>query len=112
MKNDFFELVYQVVRAIPKGRVTSYSAISEYLTGSKRSARMVGWAMNLSHHVRPYVPAHRVVNHKGLLTGFRHFATPTQMQELLEAEGVPVKDLQVQNFEKYFWHPKEMLLEE
>jgi methylated-DNA-protein-cysteine methyltransferase-like protein len=109
MQKDFFELVYQIVREIPYGRVTTYSAISEYLTGTKRSARMVGWAMNASHDVYPYVPAHRVVNKQGLLTGFRHFATPTEMEELLKAEGVPVKNFQIRDFDKYFWHPKDML---
>lgn len=108
MYNDFFERVYDIVRQIPEGRVTTYSAISEYLTGTKQSARMVGWAMNASHKVYPFVPAHRVVNKEGLLTGFRHFATPNQMQERLEAEGIIVKDLQIQNFEKHFWHPQEM----
>lgn len=111
MKKDFFELVYEVVRHIPEGKVTTYSAISEYLTGTKRSARMVGWAMNAAHTVYPYVPAHRVVNHKGLLTGFRHFATPTLMQKLLEAEGIHVINLQIQDFEKHFWHPKELSYE-
>ncbi len=110
MQNAFFERVYQIVREIPKGKVTTYSAISEYLTGTKRSARMVGWAMNASHTVYPPVPAHRVVNKNGLLTGFRHFATPTQMQERLEAEGIIVKNLQIQDFEKHFWHPNEMIL--
>jgi methylated-DNA-protein-cysteine methyltransferase-like protein len=108
MKNDFFERVYVIVREIPHGRITSYSAISEYLTGTKRSARIVGWAMNASHIIYPPVPAHRVVNKDGLLTGFRHFATPTQMQELLEAEGIVVKNFQVQDFEKHFWDPREM----
>lgn len=108
MNHDFFERVYQTVREIPQGRVTTYSAISEYLTGTKRSARMVGWAMNASHNVYPVVPAHRVVNKDGLLTGFRHFETPTEMQELLEAEGIVVSDFQIQDFEKHFWHPREM----
>src|SRR6478672_5177032 len=88
---SFFELVFEVVRQIPKGRVTSYGAIASAL-GTKLSARMVGWAMNGSHLVRPKVPAHRVVNRQGLLTGKIHFNTPDQMQELLEKEGVIVKD--------------------
>ena len=109
-KNDqsFFELVFEVVRQIPKGKVTSYGAIAAAL-GAKTSARMVGWAMNSSSRVRPKVPAHRVVNRKGLLTGKVHFAYPGQMQELLEKEGIIVKDDQVQAFEKIFWDPaKEM----
>lgn len=100
----FFEQVYAVVRQIPKGRVTSYGAIAAAL-GTKRSARMVGWAMNSAHAIKPKVPAHRVVNRQGLLTGKMHFATPDQMQQLLEAEGIAVKDDQVQDFEKCFWDP-------
>lgn len=100
----FFNLVYDVVRQIPKGRVTSYGAIAAAL-GTKKSARMVGWAMNNCHHLTPKVPAHRVVNRKGLLTGKMHFATPTQMEELLQKEGIEVADDQVQNFEKIFWDP-------
>ena len=98
---SFFEKVYKVVRRIPKGRVTSYGAIADYL-GSGLSARMVGWAMNSSHS---RIPAHRVVNRQGLLTGKHHFATPTLMEELLEAEGIEVIDDQVQNFTKIFWDP-------
>lgn len=98
---SFFEKVYTVVRKIPKGRVTSYGAIADYL-GTGLSARMVGWAMNSSHS---RIPAHRVVNRKGLLTGKHHFATPTLMEELLEAEGIEVIDDQVQNFAKIFWDP-------
>jgi|SRR5579875_469372 len=101
---SFFELVFAVVRQIPKGRVTSYGAVAAAL-GAKSSARMVGWAMNSSHIVSPQVPAHRVVNRSGLLTGKMHFAYPGQMQELLEKEGVQVKDDQVQDFEKRFWDP-------
>lgn len=100
----FFELVYDVVRQIPKGRVTSYGAIAAAL-GTKKSARMVGWAMNNAHHINPKVPAHRVVNRQGLLTGKMHFATPTQMEELLHQEGIVIKDDQVQNFEQLFWDP-------
>lgn len=98
---SFFEKVYTVVRKIPKGRVTSYGAIADYL-GTGLSARMVGWAMNSSHS---RIPAHRVVNRQGLLTGKHHFATPTLMEELLEAEGIEVVDDQVQNFAKIFWDP-------
>lgn len=106
MMNDpsFFEKVYDVVRLIPYGRVTSYGAIAAYL-GTKGSARMVGWAMNASHSAKENVPAHRVVNRKGLLTGKHHFGTPTIMQQLLESEGIVVIDDQVQDFEKIFWDP-------
>ncbi|GAB3172993.1 MGMT family protein [Telluribacter humicola] len=102
-KSDYFEDVYEVVRLIPTGRVTSYGAIAAYL-GSKRGARMVGWAMN-NCHSRPDVPAHRVVNRQGLLTGKHCFGSPTAMQELLEAEGVPVKNDQVQEWNRHFWDP-------
>jgi len=108
MKNEnFFADVYDVVRQIPQGRVTTYGAIAEFL-GSKSSARMVGWAMNHSH-IYTDVPAHRVVNKQGLLTGKMHFSTPTTMQEALEKEGVTVKDDTIQEFEKLFWHPKHLL---
>jgi len=100
---SFFEAVYDIVRQIPKGRVTSYGAIAAAL-GAKSSSRMVGWAMNNSH-VLKNVPAHRVVNRNGLLTGKMHFAHPNHMQELLEKEGVEVKDDQVQDFENRFWDP-------
>jgi methylated-DNA-protein-cysteine methyltransferase-like protein len=100
---SFFEQVFDVVRLIPKGRVTSYGAIAAAL-GTKLSARMVGWAMNASHVVKG-VPAHRVVNRQGLLTGKMHFAYPEQMQELLQKEGVMVVDDKVQEFEKLFWNP-------
>lgn len=102
-KESFFELVYEVVKLIPPGRVTSYGAIAKYL-GSGGSARMVGWAMNASH-VNPDVPAHRVLNRNGLLTGKHHFGEPNRMQELLEAEGVTVFNDQVENFETLFWDP-------
>ncbi len=105
---SFFDNVYAVVRLIPRGRVTSYGAIAEYL-GSKGSARMVGWAMNASFQVKPKVPAQRVVNRQGLLTGKHHFATPTRMEELLRAEGIRVKDNQVVDFEKKFWDPAKEL---
>jgi methylated-DNA-protein-cysteine methyltransferase-like protein len=105
---SFFELVFDVVRQVPKGRVTSYGAIASAL-GTKLSARMVGWAMNGSHLVRPKVPAHRVVNRMGMLTGKIHFDYPEQMQELLEKEGVKIKDDKVQDFEKRFWDPAKEL---
>ncbi len=107
MKNNFFEDVYEVVCLIPRGRVTSYGAIAKYL-GSKMSARMVGWAMNAAH-TRPEVPAHRVVNRSGLLTGKHHFGTPTAMQEALQAEGVQVVDDRVVNFKELFWDPQQEL---
>src|SRR6478735_12806845 len=100
---SFFEAVYDIVRQIPKGRVTSYGAIAAAL-GAKSSSRMVGWAMNNSH-VLKNVPAHRVVNRNGLLTGKMHFAYPEQMQELLEKEGVKIIADKVQDFEKKFWDP-------
>lgn len=101
---SFFTDVYDVVRQIPKGRVTSYGAIAAYL-GTKLSARMVGWAMNAAHGAKPRVPAQRVVNRKGMLTGKHHFATPTQMEELLKKDGVTVKNETVVDFEKRFWDP-------
>lgn len=106
-KNDFFDQVYQVVRLIPKGRATSYGAIAKYL-GAAKSSRVVGYAMNASHSMGD-VPAHRVVNRNGLLTGKMHFETPDKMQNLLEAEGIKVKDNQIQDFEKVFWNPMEEL---
>jgi methylated-DNA-protein-cysteine methyltransferase related protein len=101
---SFFEQVFDVVRLIPKGRVTSYGGIAAAL-GTKLSARMVGWAMNAAHNIKPKVPAHRVVNRMGLLTGKMHFAYPEQMQELLEKEGIKVVDDQVVDFEKLYWNP-------
>ncbi len=100
---NFFQKVYEVAKRIPYGRVTSYGAIAKYL-GAARSARMVGWAMNGSHNM-PDVPAHRVVNKIGLLTGKHHFDGTTLMQQLLESEGIEVIDNQIVNFEKYFWDP-------
>jgi methylated-DNA-protein-cysteine methyltransferase related protein len=105
---SFFADVYDVVRQIPKGRVSTYGAIAVYL-GTKLSARMVGWAMNGAHAVRPKVPAHRVVNRNGMLTGKHHFATPTLMEELLSKEGIMVKDDTIIHFEKYFWEPTKEL---
>lgn len=101
---DFFERVYEVVRLVPPGRVTSYGAIATFL-GTAGSARMVGWAMNASHATARYVPAHRVVNRNGLLTGKHHFPTSTAMEELLAAEGVQVKDDKIVDFNKRFWDP-------
>jgi methylated-DNA-protein-cysteine methyltransferase-like protein len=106
-KPNYFDLVYQVVREIPRGRVTSYGTIANYL-GLKSGARMVGYAMNAAHTM-PDVPAQRVVNRQGLLTGKAHFETLTKMQELLEADGVRVENDQVQDFEKIFWDPEREL---
>ena len=100
----FFADVYDVVRQIPKGRVTSYGAIAAYL-GTKLSARMVGWAMNAAHQVAPKVPAHRVVNRNGMLTGKHHFETPTRMEELLKKEGILVSNETVEHFKEKFWDP-------
>jgi methylated-DNA-protein-cysteine methyltransferase related protein len=105
---SFFEDVYDVVRQIPKGRVTSFGAIANYL-GTKSSARMVGWAMNGAHDVSPTVPAHRVLNRNGMLTGKAHFASPTLMEELLLKEKVKVENDTVVNFEKLFWDPAKEL---
>jgi methylated-DNA-protein-cysteine methyltransferase related protein len=107
-QKDFFETVYQVVRLIPKGRVTSYGAIAAYL-GAKSSSRVVGYAMNGAHKIKPSVPAHRVVNRNGLLTGKHHFETPYKMQELLEKEKIKVKKDTVVDFEKLFWDPTQEL---
>lgn len=103
-ERDFFADVMAVVRRIPKGRVTSYGAIAKYL-GAARSSRMVGYCMNNSHRTKPKVPAHRVVNRVGMLTGKHHFATATAMEDQLRKEGVNVKDDQVVGFEKLFWDP-------
>jgi methylated-DNA-protein-cysteine methyltransferase related protein len=102
--SDFFTKVYEVVRQIPPGRVTSYGAIARYL-GTTGSARMVGWAMNASHSHPEYVPAHRVVNRNGLLTGRHHFETPEAMKELLTNEGIKIRDNQIVHFKKHFWDP-------
>lgn len=108
-KTNFFVDVFDVVRQIPKGRVTNYGSIAKYL-GSGLSSRMVGWAMNSSHMMKPKVPAHRVVNRNGLLTGKHHFSTPTKMQELLEKEGVEIINDKVVEFKDRFWDPSLELL--
>ena len=105
---NFFQKVYAVARKIPYGRVTSYGAIAKYL-GLAKSARMVGWAMNGSH-IREDIPAHRVVNRKGLLTGKHHFEGTNLMQQLLENEGIQVVDNQIVDFEKIFWDPGKELV--
>ena len=103
-ENDFFQQVWELVRQIPKGRVTSYGAIAAAL-GLKSGARMVGLAMNSSHGQQPLVPARRVVNRNGQLSGKNHFATPTRMQELLEKEGVRIQKDTIINFSQHFWDP-------
>ncbi len=107
LETSFFEHVYRVVRLIPEGKVTSYGAIARYL-GSSGSARMVGWAMNASHQ-KGDVPAHRVVNRLGLLTGKHHFGGPNIMQQLLKNEGLTIKENQVQQFNFHFWDPTKEL---
>ena len=102
--DSFFEKVYEVALLIPVGRVTSYGAIARYL-GAARSARMVGWAMNNCHTLDANIPAHRVVNSKGLLTGKHHFGGPNVMQELLESEGIIIENDQIINFSEVFWDP-------
>jgi methylated-DNA-protein-cysteine methyltransferase-like protein len=102
--DSFFELVHEVARQIPRGRVTSYGAIAACL-GTKMSARMVGWAMNTCHLAKKPVPAHRVVNHAGLLTGRHHFDPPEKMEQLLEKEGVVVRNDKVVDFARLFWDP-------
>ena len=102
--DNFFERVYAIARQIPEGRVTSYGAIAKAL-GTARSARMVGWAMNASHNMED-VPAHRVVNRNGVLTGKHHFDGTSLMQQLLESEGIEVINNQIVDFEKHFWQPE------
>ena len=104
VNKDFFQRVYEVTKLIPYGRVTSYGAIARYL-GSGRSARMVGWAMNASHNSDVFIPAHRVVNRNGLLTGKHHFGNSTTMQQLLENEGIIIEDDCIINFGEKFWDP-------
>jgi methylated-DNA-protein-cysteine methyltransferase related protein len=100
---DFFERVYEVVKLIPEGRVTSYGAIAEYL-GAKRSSRMVGWAMNAAHS-QPGIPAHRVVNRNGELTGKMHFGEPEEMEKRLRKEGIEVKNDRIADFKSVWWNP-------
>lgn len=101
---SFFELVYEVARQIPKGKVTSYGAIAACL-GTKSSARMVGWAMNGAGKVKPKVPAHRVVNRIGMLSGKHHFSPPGSMERSLKKEGIKVKNDKIVDFEKHYWDP-------
>ena len=108
MKNDFFSQVLEVTKLIPYGRVTSYGAIARYL-GSALSSRMVGYALNSSHNAKDFIPAHRVVNRNGLLTGKHHFGSPDMMQQLLENEGVEIENDRVVFFEKLFWDPMKEL---
>ena len=105
--SDFFEQVWEIVRQIPSGKVTSYGAIAAFL-GHPRSARTVGYAMNASHAL-PDVPAHRVVNRNGLLSGKMHFSTPTEMEERLQNEGIKIINNQIFNFEAHFWNPEQLL---
>ncbi len=102
--NTFFDRVYEVVRKIPQGRITTYGAIASYL-GSRGSSRMVGWAMNHSHRADPDLPAHRVVNRLGILTGKHHFGSSNIMQQLLENENIQVVNDQIVNFDKHYWDP-------
>jgi methylated-DNA-protein-cysteine methyltransferase related protein len=104
MEPSFFEKVYEVVRQVPYGRITTYGAIARYL-GTARAARMVGWAMNQCHTHPEYVPAHRVVNRQGVLTGKHFFGGTNVMEQLLESEGVEIQDDQVVHFKKHFWDP-------
>ena len=103
-KENIFDVIYEVVRAVPKGRVTSYGAVAAAI-GAKSGARVVGYAMNASFGAKPKVPAHRVVNRNGILSGKHHFSPPEKMQQLLEKEGIKVKDDKVIGFDKLFWDP-------
>lgn len=104
VNDDFFSKVFEVTKCIPYGRITSYGAIARYI-GAAKSARMVGWALNMSHIKPDFIPAHRVVNRNGLLTGKRHFGNSTTMQQLLENEGIIIDDDQIVNFDEKFWDP-------
>ena len=104
MNNDFFSKVYEVTKCIPFGRITSYGAIARYL-GSGRSARMVGWALNVSHINQEFIPAHRVVNRNGLLTGKHHFGNSTTMEQLLRNEDIIIEENRIINFKEKFWDP-------
>jgi len=103
MDKNFFEEVYEVVKLVPEGKVTTYGAIAKYL-GTKGGARMVGWAMNSAHNQKD-IPAHRVVNRSGRLTGKNFFENPETMQQLLEAEGLQIKEDEIQDFKLCFWDP-------
>lgn len=103
--SDFYNNIFDVVRLIPKGRASSYGAIAKYL-GAARSSRVVGWAMNQSHSLEDKIPAHRVVNRLGMLSGKMHFETPDLMQERLESEGIKIKKNQIQNWKNVFWDPE------
>lgn len=103
-KESIYDAIYDIVRAVPKGRVTSYGAVAAAV-GAASGARVVGYAMNNCLHIKPKVPAHRVVNRNGLLTGKHHFSPPEKMQQLLEKEGVKVVDDKVVDFEKIYWDP-------
>ncbi len=107
--NGFFMHVYEIVKKIPAGKVTTYGAIARFI-GSSQSARMVGWAMNSSHHHQDFIPAHRVVNRNGMLTGKHHFRHENLMQELLESEGLRIESDQIVDFEKHFWDPNKELI--
>lgn len=111
MKEDitFFQKVYEVVKLIPYGKVCTYGAIANYL-GSRGAARMVGWAMNASFKSRESIPAHRVVNRMGLITGKQHFGSPDMMKQLLENEGLKIENNQIIDFKKHFWDPNTELL--
>jgi methylated-DNA-protein-cysteine methyltransferase-like protein len=109
LNEGFFEKVYEVTKLIPYGRITSYGAIARYI-GSGQSARMVGWALNSSHTRPDFIPAHRVVNRNGLLTGKHHFGNSSTMQQLLENEGFKIEDDQIVNFSERFWDPGKELL--
>lgn len=109
VNNDFFSRVYDVTSLIPYGRITSYGAIARCL-GSGRSARMVGWALNVCHTKPEFVPAHRVVNRNGILTGKFHFGNTTTMQQLLENEGIIIEDDCIMNFQEKFWDPSTELI--
>lgn len=106
-ESSYYDAVWELCRQVPEGRVTSYGAIADAL--ALGSARMVGWALRQSSHAEFFVPAHRVVNRNGELTGRMNFETPTIMQERLEAEGIPVEDNKVVDFDKYFWSPLEII---
>jgi methylated-DNA-protein-cysteine methyltransferase-like protein len=106
---NFFERVYEIVKLIPEGRVTTYGAIARF-TGSPQASRMVGWAMNASHSQSDFIPAHRVVNRNGMLTGKHHFRHPDLMQELLESEGVKIDNDIVVEFKRLFWNPYKELI--